>query len=140
MVIETRPDWRRWADRQLALFQNPALDRGPSTPEFDAAPGGSRREAVDPSDRIIELTPESSEDRPREPGSDPGSVPQGPPRPPDVSEPLPAPEPIPIRSPRTLDPPPATIQGPILEAPSVEIGPGAEGAGWIEYDASADRS
>ena len=33
--IEDRPDWILWVDRQLALHNNPALDRGPSPTEFN---------------------------------------------------------------------------------------------------------
>jgi len=61
VLIETRPDWRRWADRQLALTINEVLDRGPATPDLQAAvrtPGRPR--TVDPNqlrDKIIDLTP-----------------------------------------------------------------------------------
>ena len=58
ILIETRADWRRWADGLLALEFNDALDRGPETPDFntgddDAAPPEFRIE-----DRVIELTPD----------------------------------------------------------------------------------
>jgi tetratricopeptide (TPR) repeat protein len=61
VLIETRPQWRRWADRQLALTVNDALDRGPPTPDFsdpvrtaavDAAEDANRLR-----DKIIDLTP-----------------------------------------------------------------------------------
>jgi tetratricopeptide (TPR) repeat protein len=57
ILIETRPDWRRWADRQLAIELNAALDRGPETPEFNT--GRRRREAdeEEPAQNIIDLTP-----------------------------------------------------------------------------------
>ncbi|QDV40318.1 Tetratricopeptide repeat protein [Stieleria neptunia] len=57
-LIETRPDWRRWADTQLALSQNDVLDRGPGTPDLEAmvdrkteADSGALRT------KIIDLTP-----------------------------------------------------------------------------------
>ena len=34
VLIETRPEWRRWADRKLALDLNASLDRGPETPRL----------------------------------------------------------------------------------------------------------
>ncbi len=57
ILIETRPDWRRWADRQLALDLNDALDRGPKTPEFNT--GGDRRDGKERerADNVIDLTP-----------------------------------------------------------------------------------
>ncbi|TWU58098.1 tetratricopeptide repeat protein [Rubripirellula reticaptiva] len=59
VLIETRPQWRRWADRQLALFFNDALDRGPEAPEFN--PNDEPDEAVEfrIEDRVIDLTPKS---------------------------------------------------------------------------------
>lgn len=57
-LIETRPDWRRWADRQLALFKNDALDRGPKPPEFDTGGDGESEQEYDPADNVIDLTPE----------------------------------------------------------------------------------
>lgn len=61
ILIETRPDWRRWADRQLALTYNITLDRGPAAPDFNT--GGDRdRQSVDDEavlqSKIIELTPD----------------------------------------------------------------------------------
>jgi len=58
-LIETRPNWRRWADRQLALSTNDALDRGPDAPEFDAEDEDEME--LDPSENnsIIDLTPAS---------------------------------------------------------------------------------
>ncbi|TWT98405.1 photosystem I assembly protein Ycf3 [Stieleria varia] len=61
VLIETRPQWRRWADKQLALDFNPVLDRGPATPDFDT--DEERRRAVDTmewSEKIIDLTPRRS--------------------------------------------------------------------------------
>jgi hypothetical protein len=57
ILIETRPDWRQWADRQLAIELNAALDRGPETPEFNT--GRERRETgeKEPAQNIIDLTP-----------------------------------------------------------------------------------
>lgn len=57
IVIETRPEWRSWADKQLALDLNDALDRGPETPDFN-------QEADNRSDepalkKVIDLTPQS---------------------------------------------------------------------------------
>ncbi|MGB7324937.1 MAG: tetratricopeptide repeat protein [Rubripirellula sp.] len=59
VLIETRPEWRRWADRQLALFFNDTLDRGPEAPEFN--PNDEADEAVEfrIEDRVIDLTPKS---------------------------------------------------------------------------------
>jgi Tfp pilus assembly protein PilF len=62
ILIETRPEWRRWADRQLALNLNPTLDRGPAAPEFET----QRSEGPELSDeellrsKIIELSPETA--------------------------------------------------------------------------------
>jgi len=85
VLIETRPDWRRWADTQLALTMNDALDRGPATPDLQS----SLNETADPNrtdlrDKIIDLTPAmpasfeqpvptdgSFDDLPDEPDSDP---------------------------------------------------------------------
>lgn len=58
VLIETRPEWRRWADRQLALTRNNSLDRGPETPEFDAL---ADRDSTDDKPRlksVIDLTPQ----------------------------------------------------------------------------------
>ncbi|WP_147871715.1 tetratricopeptide repeat protein [Stieleria maiorica] len=57
-LIETRPDWRRWADTQLALSHNDALDRGPAAPDLEA----TVNEANEPDrtklrTKIIDLTP-----------------------------------------------------------------------------------
>lgn len=62
VLIETRPEWQRWADRQLALTLNVALDRGPATPDFQTA-ANRATEAERPNDpnrlrdKIIDLTP-----------------------------------------------------------------------------------
>jgi tetratricopeptide (TPR) repeat protein len=68
VLIETRPDWRRWADRQLALRVNPTLDRGPETPDFNSRDGDRDGEDAQPPDKIIDLTPgdESVLPEPRE--------------------------------------------------------------------------
>ncbi len=57
VLIETRPEWRRWADRQLALNMNPMLDRGPAPFEFDT--GQQRESNGEPASvkRVIDLTP-----------------------------------------------------------------------------------
>ncbi len=58
ILIETRPDWRRWADRQLSLTFNPTLDRGPETPEFDTQSDEDRSDEEERlRNNIIELTP-----------------------------------------------------------------------------------
>lgn len=58
ILVETRPDWRRWADRQLALTFNHALDSGPETPDFDTLDGKNRGQDDDQlNSNIIELTP-----------------------------------------------------------------------------------
>ncbi|TWU58427.1 photosystem I assembly protein Ycf3 [Rubripirellula tenax] len=61
VLIETRPEWRRWADRQLGLFFNDTLDRGPETPDFDGGKDDESDEAIEfrIEDRIIDLTPKS---------------------------------------------------------------------------------
>ncbi len=35
VLIEDRPEWRAWADKQLSLDLNPQLDRGPDAPDFN---------------------------------------------------------------------------------------------------------
>lgn len=62
-LIENRPQWRRWADVQLGLYQNDLLDRGPAVPDFNATVGGQSsgeaglsQEAFDLESRIIDLT------------------------------------------------------------------------------------
>jgi len=58
VLIETRPEWRRWADMQLGLTQNYALDTGPETPDFEAAANQQpERPAASVQDKIIDLTP-----------------------------------------------------------------------------------
>ncbi|MCO8121759.1 tetratricopeptide repeat protein [Stieleria sp. TO1_6] len=60
VLIETRPEWRRWADMQLGLTLNFALDRGPATPDFETAANDSGgRERTSLSSRIIDLTPDT---------------------------------------------------------------------------------
>ena len=82
ILIETRPDWRRWADQQLSLTFNPTLDRGPDPPEFDTG-GGDDRDIDDDAylkSKIIELSPvtDNSVDRRSlrsSPSMIPGSIP-----------------------------------------------------------------
>ena len=57
VLIETRPQWRRWADVQLGLTTNLALDRGPETPEFDSSNDEPEIDENDIQDKIIDLTP-----------------------------------------------------------------------------------
>lgn len=127
VLIETRPQWRHWADEQLALYLNPMLDRGPATPEFDPSRPAGQANSYDDGGRIIDLNPEpqaesetmdfrSNED------VDSAELPELPrtlhppssrrrpvsPQPvlpglDDQIETLPHPEPIPIRTPRTID-------------------------------------
>ena len=54
-LIETRPRWRRWADRELALHHNPMLDRGPETPEYNPDLSGDDDDKARSSNQIIEL-------------------------------------------------------------------------------------
>ena len=102
VLIETRPDWRRWADHQLAIRFNPILDRGPETPEFDPDEDdeeSGRDRNVD--DQIIDLSPEktTSDAESVKPPTNPQFDPK--PRSPTLSapqvEPMPAPLPMPIR-------------------------------------------
>lgn len=95
ILIETRPKWRRWADRQLALNYNPALDRGPDPPDFDANESSSEELDLDAAvkSKIIELSsPSIGEDR----------------RPPPPPANLPPPQPS--SSIRELVDPPAAIR------------------------------
>lgn len=57
VLIETRPDWRRWADRQLALEMNELLDRGPETPDFDTDGERPAKQRDGNVSRVIDLTP-----------------------------------------------------------------------------------
>lgn len=73
VLIETRPEWRRWADQQLGLAMNWALDRGPEGPDLEtAANETTERQKTDIRDKIIDLTPvapvsyEDAEARPTE--------------------------------------------------------------------------
>lgn len=59
VLIETRPDWRQWADRQLALDMNPLLDRGPDAPEFRTDRPSDRQGRAVPTKRVIDLTPKT---------------------------------------------------------------------------------
>ncbi|MCC9599465.1 hypothetical protein LOC67_02750 [Stieleria sp. JC731] len=58
-LIETRPEWRRWADEQLALTLNDALDRGPSRDDIASSLDRDDRppEEFDLERKIIDLTP-----------------------------------------------------------------------------------
>ncbi len=83
ILIETRPDWRRWADRQLALHFNPMLDRGPDTPEFDTGRDADRaKDDQRLQNNIIELSPQVEENvdgqqtSPRKSGNQPIVPPQ----------------------------------------------------------------
>ncbi|MDA8744716.1 tetratricopeptide repeat protein [Rubripirellula amarantea] len=73
VLIETRPDWRRWADHKLAIEFNDSLDRGPETPDFN--PNGAndaKKVEFRIEDRVIELTPDrpGSASQSRTPRSD----------------------------------------------------------------------
>jgi tetratricopeptide (TPR) repeat protein len=57
ILVETRPEWRQWADRQLAIDMNETLDRGPDAPEFDALSDKESSEATTPPKTVIDLTP-----------------------------------------------------------------------------------
>lgn len=58
VLIEIRPEWRRWADTQLALTQNSSLDRGPATPDLESTANQTpNRRRTDLKDKIIDLTP-----------------------------------------------------------------------------------
>jgi len=109
VLIETRPEWRRWADQLLAMELNPMLDRGPATPEFD--PRNTDRDAATSDrnidDQIIDLSsgPLSQSSAPvngRRPVAPPLASPSG--------EPLPAPQPIPIRDAPSANDLPPSIQ------------------------------
>lgn len=60
VLIETRPGWRRWADRQLALDNNDALDRGPDPPSLDSSED-ERDLEPNRAKSIIDLTPSPQE-------------------------------------------------------------------------------
>jgi tetratricopeptide (TPR) repeat protein len=58
VLIETRPEWRRWADTQLALTVNDALDRGPAAPDLESTVNQTQnRRSADLRNKIIDLTP-----------------------------------------------------------------------------------
>ncbi|WP_182866116.1 tetratricopeptide repeat protein [Rhodopirellula sp. JC639] len=123
-LIETRPDWRRWADTQLALSHNDALDRGPGTPDLEAAVN----EANEPDrtklrTKIIDLTPvmpaSAEQPIPEPPGNDPLDDERSdeddlPDVPPPLAPPLQAPmvDPIPDQPTRRHSPPPPTAVEP----------------------------
>jgi tetratricopeptide (TPR) repeat protein len=57
ILIETRPQWRNWADRMLSIDFNSTLDRGPPVPDFNALTDEERkREQIPIEDRIIDLS------------------------------------------------------------------------------------
>ena len=57
ILIETRAEWRSWADKMLALEFNPALDRGPPVPDFNTLSEQERNQKSVPiDDRIIDLS------------------------------------------------------------------------------------
>lgn len=57
ILVETRPEWRSWADRQLALDMNDTLDRGPDAPEFNPRTGRDGTQASNRPKNVIDLTP-----------------------------------------------------------------------------------
>ena len=58
VLIETRPEWRSWADHQLAIRFNPILDRGPETPDFNLnRDSETAQDDRNIDDQIIDLTP-----------------------------------------------------------------------------------
>ncbi|MEM0926971.1 MAG: hypothetical protein AAGJ83_13100, partial [Planctomycetota bacterium] len=58
VLIETRPEWRKWADTQLALDFNDALDRGPETPDLESSTAETREsDRTELRTKIIDLTP-----------------------------------------------------------------------------------
>lgn len=98
-LIETRPDWRRWTDIQLALVVNPALDRGPATPDLESTANQSNRpQQQDLENKIIDLTPvaPASHEEPIEEPSAPGE---------SVYEALPDEPPAELEPPMDLSPP-----------------------------------
>ncbi|MFK7819925.1 MAG: tetratricopeptide repeat protein [Planctomycetaceae bacterium] len=54
LFIERRPEWIDWIEEQLELVTNPALDRGPETPDLDelSSQDGGRAD-FDANDRVI---------------------------------------------------------------------------------------
>jgi tetratricopeptide (TPR) repeat protein len=122
LLIETRPDWRSWADHQLAIELNPALDRGPETPEFNTGRRrGDGQQEDEPAKNIIDLTPASEPAEiddsaelppPRHRGSDDPPAP----RPPEFSGPAMESKPLPIRD-----------EGPLESLPpSIDLSPDRE--------------
>ena len=82
ILIETRPDWKRWAAEQLALNLNPNLDRGPDTPEFDSGTDDQERNSVGQQERanptVIDLSPakeDSAQPRENPPETEPEVLP-----------------------------------------------------------------
>ena len=56
VLIETRPDWRAWANDRLALENNPALDRGPEVPDLDEVFRRRRDDRGGRGPRVIDLS------------------------------------------------------------------------------------
>tara|TARA_R110002049_G_scaffold4601_5_gene32729 strand:+ start:1017157 stop:1018101 length:945 start_codon:yes stop_codon:yes gene_type:complete len=109
VLIETRPEWRSWADHHLAIRFNPILDRGPDTPEFnlDEDKDKPKRDRnVD--NQIIDLSPgqDSSTQATLEQDM-PELKPANPPadqsfQPPSDSPTLTAPQPVPAPTPQPM--------------------------------------
>ena len=55
--IESRPDWLDWVDEQLALRNNPFLDRGPTRDNPLSRDRDSTQDLPDPNAEAIELSP-----------------------------------------------------------------------------------
>lgn len=76
IFIETRSEWRSWADKQLALDLNDALDRGPETPDFNQEHNDNRSDPAPK--KVIDLTPKSGPIPAGTPDFENGFVPQSP--------------------------------------------------------------
>lgn len=74
VLIETRADWRRWADQQLAYDLNDALDRGPETPDFNSNQKSDKTKTDGVRDNIIDLTPRLSDKESRSSGGASASI------------------------------------------------------------------
>ena len=120
VLIETRPEWRAWADHHLALRFNPILDRGPDAPDFNLNEESEKPEEdrnVD--DQIIDLSPGQQrpdsesidQDRDEEPEFQPSL------QSPTLSVPQPAPEPM-------MQPIPIHDDAPVQSLPpSIKLNP-----------------
>ena len=73
ILIETRPQWRSWADEQLALHLNDALDRGPAAPDFRP---DTKRDPSAKSGQVIDLTPPTTAEPETVPGEPSSSTPR----------------------------------------------------------------